>query len=139
MSGKGNQSIDSPLSFSKSSIKVRITFKHCLISKISTHNRTIQIYILRHWHNLLRTQPLDSQPLIWNPDSSFYQKGGPHKFIHNLWASISLFICRVHHKEMLDWMKHNLESRVPGEISITSDMQMTPPLWQKVKRNSKAS
>ena len=31
------------------------------------------------------------------------------------------------------------ESRFPGEISITSDMQMTPPLWQKVKRNSKAS
>ena len=32
-----------------------------------------------------------------------------------------------------------LESRLQGEISITSDMQMTPPLWQKVKRNSKAS
>ena len=32
-------------------------------------------------------------------------------------------------------MKHTLESRLPGEISITSDMQMTPPLWQKVKRN----
>ena len=31
------------------------------------------------------------------------------------------------------------ESRLQGEISITSDMQMTPPLWQKVKRNSKAS
>ena len=31
------------------------------------------------------------------------------------------------------------QSRLPGEISITSDMQMTPPLWQKVKRNSKAS
>ena len=29
---------------------------------------------------------------------------------------------------MLDWMKHKLESRLPGEISITSDMQMTPPL-----------
>ena len=28
-----------------------------------------------------------------------------------------------------------LESRLPGEISITSDMQMTPPLWQKVMRN----
>ena len=28
-------------------------------------------------------------------------------------------------------MKHKLESRLPGEISITSDMQMTPPLWQK--------
>ena len=37
--------------------------------------------------------------------------------------------------EVLGWMKHNLESRLPGEISITSDMQMTPPLWQKVKRN----
>ena len=33
------------------------------------------------------------------------------------------------------WKKHKLESRLPGEISITSDMQMTPPLWQKVKRN----
>ena len=32
-------------------------------------------------------------------------------------------------------MNHKLESRLPGEISITSDMQMTPPLWQKVKRN----
>ena len=38
--------------------------------------------------------------------------------------------------ERLDWKKHKLESRLPGEISITLDMQMTPPLWQKVKRNS---
>ena len=36
---------------------------------------------------------------------------------------------------MLGWMKHKLESRLPGEISVTSDMQMTPSLWQKVKRN----
>ena len=36
--------------------------------------------------------------------------------------------------EMLGWMKQKLESRLLGEISITSDMQMTPPLWQKVKR-----
>ena len=34
--------------------------------------------------------------------------------------------------------KHKLESRLLGEISITLDMQMTPPLWQKVKRNSKS-
>ena len=33
------------------------------------------------------------------------------------------------------WMKHKLESRLSREISITSDMQMTPPLWQKVKKN----
>ena len=37
--------------------------------------------------------------------------------------------------EMPGWMKHKLGSRLPGEISITSDTQMTPPLWQKVKRN----
>ena len=37
--------------------------------------------------------------------------------------------------EMLGWMKHMLESRLPGEISIASDMQMLPPLWQKAKRN----
>ena len=37
--------------------------------------------------------------------------------------------------EMLGWIKHKLESRLPGEISITSDMQMTPPLWQKVKKD----
>ena len=37
--------------------------------------------------------------------------------------------------EMLGWMKHKLESRLLGEISITADMQMTPPLWQKVKMN----
>ena len=36
--------------------------------------------------------------------------------------------------EMPDWMKHKLESRLPGEISITSDTQMIPPLWQKAKR-----
>ena len=37
--------------------------------------------------------------------------------------------------EMLVWMKQKLESRSPGEISVTSDMQMTPPIWQKVKKN----
>ena len=35
--------------------------------------------------------------------------------------------------EMPGWMKHELESRLLEEVSITSDMQMTPPLWQKVK------
>ena len=35
--------------------------------------------------------------------------------------------------EMPGWMKHKLESRLLGEISITSYTQMTPPLWQKMK------
>ena len=37
--------------------------------------------------------------------------------------------------EMPGWMKHKLELRFPGEISIASDMQRTPPLWQKAKKN----
>ena len=37
--------------------------------------------------------------------------------------------------EILGCRKHKLESRLLGELSITSDMQMTPPLWQKVKKN----
>ena len=37
--------------------------------------------------------------------------------------------------EMPGWMNHKLESRLPREVSITSDMQMTPPLWQKVEKN----
>ena len=39
---------------------------------------------------------------------------------------------------MLDWKKHKLESRLPGDISITSDIQMTPPLWQKVEEELKS-
>ena len=37
--------------------------------------------------------------------------------------------------KMPGWMKHKLESRLLGEMSITSDMQMTPPLWKKAKTN----
>ena len=36
--------------------------------------------------------------------------------------------------EMPGWIKQNLESRFLGEISVTTDIQKTPPLWQKVKR-----
>ena len=37
--------------------------------------------------------------------------------------------------EMLGWMKHKLESRLPGDLSITLDMQITTPIWQKAKKN----
>ena len=40
--------------------------------------------------------------------------------------------------EMLDWNKHKLESRLPGEISITSDMQMTPPLMAESEEELKS-
>ena len=37
--------------------------------------------------------------------------------------------------EMPGWMKHKVKSRLLGEIPITSGTQMTPPLWQKAKKN----
>ena len=40
--------------------------------------------------------------------------------------------------EMLSWVKHKLESRLLGEISLLSDMQMIPPLWKKVKKIPKS-
>jgi len=46
------------------------------------------------------------------------------------WTSMQSTSC-----EMLGWMKHKLKSRMPGEISLTSDMQMTLHLWQKAKKN----
>ena len=46
---------------------------------------------------------------------------------------INLIYMQSPSQEMLGWMKHRLESRFLGEISITSDMQRTPPFWQKVK------
>ena len=55
--------------------------------------------------------------------------------VNTLWF---LIFCLGLSSEMLGWMKHKLELRLQGEISITSDMQLIPPLWQKVKRNWRA-
>ena len=49
------------------------------------------------------------------------------------WYPVYLTYMQSTSWETLDWMKHKLESRLPGEISINSDMKMTPPLWQKAR------
>ena len=70
------------------------------------------------------------QYTIYNVQYTIYSQGcilSP--FLFNLYAE---YIMR---NSGLGWRKHKLESRLLGEMSITSDMQMTPPLWQKVKRN----
>ena len=55
-------------------------------------------------------------------------------YIHiHIYTFFFIFFSFVVYHRILGWMKHKLESRLPGEISITSVMQMTPPLWQKVK------
>ena len=50
------------------------------------------------------------------------------------WHPAYLTYMRSTSWEMLGWMKHKLESRLPGELSITSDMQMTPPYDRKWRR-----
>ena len=59
----------------------------------------------------------------------------PSKFGKEYVKAVYLTYMQSTSREMSGWMKHTLESRLPGEISITSDTQMTPPLRQKVKMN----
>ena len=57
------------------------------------------------------------------------RKGGPQGSI------LSSCFMQSTSREMPNWMNHKLESRLLGEISITSDTQIIPPLWQKVNRD----
>ena len=52
-----------------------------------------------------------------------------------LWDKLNINLYAEYIIRNVGWRKHKLKSRLLGEISITSDMQMTPVLWQKVKRN----
>ena len=60
------------------------------------------------------------------------------EYIKTVYCHLTYLTCiqRLNHVKscrMLGWMKHKLESRFPGEIPITSDIQMIPHLWQKEK------
>ena len=75
------------------------------------------------WHHWLNRH-------VWVSSRSWWGTGEPgvlqsmgSQRVRNNWAT------------ELNWTKHKLESRLQGEISVTSDMQMTPPLCQKAKRN----
>ena len=57
------------------------------------------------------------------------------KYVKVVYCHPAYFICKSTSCEMRGWMKHKLESRLPGEVEITSDTQTSPPLWQKVKKN----
>ena len=64
-------------------------------------------------------------------DSKSGKEYGKAVYCHPVYLTFMQSISR----EMPEWMKHKLESRLPGEISIISDMQITPPLQQKAKKN----
>ena len=51
------------------------------------------------------------------------------------WFQVGKGVCQGVSCKIPDWMKHKLKSILLGEISAVSDMQVIPPLWQKMKRN----
>ena len=78
----------------------------------------------------VKKQPLKSDMERWT-GSKFEKEYVKAVYYHPVYLTS---MQSTSHK-MPSWMKHKQESSLQGEISITSDMQMTPPLWQKVKRN----
>ena len=68
--------------------------------------------------------------------TGFKQQKEYIKAVYRHLASLTYMqMFNIHHEKRWAGKKHKLESRLLGEISITSDMQMTSPLWQKLKRS----
>ena len=100
------------------------------------------MYIFIIQINLNKNQQLEQQEAIkkqqeatvrtGHETTDWFQTGkGVHQGCHPAYlTSMQSTSCK-----MPCWMKHKLESSLQGEISITSDLQMAPPLWQKVKKN----
>ena len=62
-------------------------------------------------------------------------KGSGKEYVKVVYCDTAYLNMQSASFKMPGWMKHTLESRLLGEISITSDMHMIPPLWLKMKRN----
>ena len=90
------------------------------------------------WHPLLLLPSIFPSFRVFSNESALHSRWPKYwsfSFSISLSNEYSELISFRMDWETLDWKKHKLESRLLGEISVTSDMQMTPPLWQKVKRN----
>ena len=95
--------------------------------------------------NIQKTKTMASNPITWWQidgetvrDFIFWGEGGSKMgkdYVKAVYCHPAyLTYMQSTSWEMLGWMKHKLESRLLGEMSITSDMQMTPLLRQKVKK-----
>ena len=97
-------------------------------------NNSERIWISNHLTCLLRTcMEVKKQQLELDTEQWTGSKLGK-EYVKVVYCHPSyLTYMHITSWEMLGWMKSKLESRLSGEISIASCMQMTPPLWQKVK------
>ena len=95
---------------------------HCWVFQICWHTKCsiLTASYFRTWNNSARI----SSP----PPTLFRVMHSKAHLTSHSWISGSRWV-------ITSWFSGSLRSFLPGEISITSDMQMTPPLWQKVKRN----
>ena len=83
--------------------------------------------------NLYAGQEATVRTRLWTMDWFQIEKGVYVKAVYCHPAYLTYM--QSTSRERLGWMKHKLESRLPGKISITSHMQMTPPLGQKARKN----
>ena len=79
--------------------------------------------------------PVKKQQLELDMEQKIGCKSGKEYVKATYWHPAYLTYMQNISCEKLGWIKHRLESRLPGGISITSDMQMITPLWQTVKKN----
>ena len=121
----------------KTSISALLTMSKPLTVQITTNWKILrEMEIPDHLTCLLRNLYSGQEATVrtGHVTTDWFQigKGVVHQgcilspWLFNLYAEYTMRNARLE--------KHKLESRLPGEISITSDMQLTPPLWQKVKR-----
>ena len=110
---------------------------NCSMPGLPVHHQLPE-FIQTHVHRVGDTiQP--SHPLFSpSPALNLSQHQGLYNWVnslHQVAKVLEFQVMTLLFNMLSSWKKHKLESRLLGEISITSDMQMTPPLWQKVKKN----
>ena len=88
-----------------------------------------------HLSCLLRNLDIRKQQLELHVEQQTASKSGKEYVKAVYCHPVYLIYMQITSCEMTGWMKHKLKSRFLGEVSITSDMQTTPPLWQKMKKN----
>ena len=122
----------------ESSIKKNIYF--CLL----TMPKTLTVWIIINCGKFLKRYEYQATwPASWEIcmqvgkqqlELDMEQQTVSKEYVKAVYCYLAYLTCmQSTSREMVGWMKHELESRLLGEISITSDMQIIPPLWQKAK------
>ena len=123
---------------SKTSTSASLTMPKPLTVRITTNcgkflkRREYQTTLPASWEIYMQVKKQQLEPDLEQQNGSKLGK----EYVKTVYCHLAyLTYMQSTSYEMLGWMKHKLDSRLPREISVASDMQMTLPLWQKVKKN----